>query len=232
MIRSILATGATFLATTLFWTGYCSGQSATNALASLEQSATKTHADWLRLATDLEVRVARVLPCDPVASATIEETTRASSARIVALTAYLNAATEQAVRDTGAARQIQQTQRGLLAASGQERSDTELERAGIESQINNLAESVKKKPSLGPAEDQLKALEALVKERAATVSRTADAEQNALALYDQLVLAMERREKTLRQQVSLLEEERTKWNGYYTARLARARIECSVTGGR
>ncbi|MEP6962860.1 MAG: hypothetical protein ABI995_12330 [Acidobacteriota bacterium] len=213
----------------------CVGQAVVpnvNPLTSLEQAATKTHDDWLRLATGLETRVARVLPCDPSATATIEEATRASAARIVALGAYLKASADQAAQDIDAARKIQEAQRALLATNGQERADTEQERAGIESQINNLAESVKKKASLGPAADQLKNLDAMVQDRANTVSKLSSNEDTTATALNGLLQSLERREKALRQQIPLLEEERTRWNGYYSARMARARIECSVTGGR
>lgn len=112
--------------------------SAQRNLATLEQSAKKAHTDWLRLASNLEVRVARMLPCSPAATAAIEDVSRAARVRIVALTGYAEAAAEQA--------------------------------------------------------------------------------------------ADENRRAALRRQVGELFEERSKWNAYYNARLARARLECSATG--
>lgn len=107
-------------------------------LTTLEQSAKKAHTEWLRLASNLEVRVARMLPCSPAATAAIEDVSRAARVRIVALTDYAEAAAAQA--------------------------------------------------------------------------------------------ADEKRQTAFRQQVGALFEERSKWNAYYSARLARARLECSVTG--
>lgn len=107
-------------------------------LASLEQSAQKAHAEWRRLASNLEVRVARMLPCSPGAITAIQNVERAARVRVIALTEYAEAAAEQA--------------------------------------------------------------------------------------------ADEKRQSALRRQVGELFEERGKWNAYYNARLARARLECSATG--
>ena len=128
------------------------------------------------------------------------------------------------------ARQIRRSEAEYLATFGPERADTEQERAGIESQINNLTESVRRKVSLTVANDELRALEASVRERATLVTEHASATEGSLARYESLALALEKREAALRKQVAALEDERAKWNGYYTARLARARVECSGTG--
>jgi hypothetical protein len=83
---------------------------------------------------------------------------------------------------------------------------------------------------LTAASDELRAIEALVRERANLVTSNASSTEGALKQFEDLALSLEAREEALRKQIPALEDQRTKWNGYYTARLARARIECSVTG--
>jgi chromosome segregation ATPase len=201
-----------------------------SSLSELEQASAIAYSDWFKLASDLDLRLARMLPCDPAAATTIEETGRASTARIVALTAYAKALAEQVSKDAKMARQIQRSETAYLTSVGTERTDTENERAAIDGQLAKLAESVRKKVSLTAASDELRAIEALVRERANLVTSNASSTEGALKQFEDLALSLEAREEALRKQIPALEDQRTKWNGYYTARLARARIECSVTG--
>ena len=199
-------------------------------LAGLEQAALRSHTAWYTVASSLDIRVARMLPCDAAATAAIEEVNQASTVRLVALGTYLEAAAEQAAKDLAAARQIQRNETAYLAGIGTERTDTELERAGIESQINNLADAVRKKVSLTAASDDLKQIEASVRERANLITTNASAAESSLKYFEDFATTLEKREAALRKQAAAIDEERIKWNGYYTARLARARVECSAMG--
>lgn len=208
----------------------CGIACAQGSLNDLEQSAATTQAQWYGLASVLDTRLTRLLPCDAAVTAAIEDTHRASTARLVALSSYAKAVADQAAQDVAMAKQIQRAEAAYVAGIGAERTDTEQERAGIESQINNLAESVRRKVSLTTSSDDLQALEASVRERANLVVNSASTAEAALPRFESLAVALEKREAALRKQVSALEDERTKWNGYYTARLARARVECTGTG--
>jgi hypothetical protein len=199
-------------------------------LVDLEQTAAKTQAQWYGLASVLDTRLTRLLPCDATAITTIEETHRASTARMAAVSAYTKALADQAAQDVATAVQIQSAETDYSTGLGAERTDTEQERAGAETQMRNLAESVRKRVSLTIASDELQALEALVRDRATLVAANSTATEATLPRYASLVQALEKREAALRKQVSALEEERAKWNGYYSARLARARVECSSSG--
>jgi hypothetical protein len=199
-------------------------------LADLDQAATKAHNDWFKLASDLDVRVARMLPCDAQATAAIEETGRAATARIVALTAYTRAAADQAAQDVVMARDIQRVEAARIAGAPADRTDMEAERNAIQSQLTSLGESVRQKLTLTAAFDDLRIIEAMVRDRTNMAATNASAAQSAARLYEDLAKSLEAREVALRKQVTALEDERLRWNGYYTARLARARIECSVTG--
>lgn len=199
-------------------------------LPALEQAALNAHTAWFTLATGLDVRVARMQPCDAAATAAIEEVNRASTARLVALGTYIKAVADQAAKDLATARQIQRAETAYLTSVGTERTDTEQERAGIESQINNLADSVRKKVSLTAASEDLRQIETAVRERANLITTNASAAEGSLKYFEELALALEKRDAAIRRFIASIDEERTKWNGYYTARLARARVECSAMG--
>jgi hypothetical protein len=199
-------------------------------LADLDQAATKAHNNWFKLASDLDVRVARMLPCDAQATAAIEETGRAATARIVAMTAYTRAAADQASQDVTAARDIQRSEAARITGAATDRADMEAERVAIQTQLTNLGESVRKKLTLTAAFDDLRIIEAMVRDRTTMASTNVSASESASKLFEDLAKTLEQREAALRKQVAALEDERLRWNGYYTARLARARIECSVTG--
>lgn len=199
-------------------------------LADLDQAATKAHNDWFKLAADLDVRVARMLPCDAGATAAIEETGRAATARIVALTAYAKAAADQAAQDAATARDIQRSEAERISGAAADRTDTEAERTAIQTQLTNLSESVRKKLTLTAAHDDLRIIDAMVRDRANMLSTSTSASESAAKLFEELATSLEAREAALRKHLTALQDERTRWNGYYTARLARARIECAVTG--
>lgn len=199
-------------------------------LADLDQAATKAHADWFKLASDLDVRVARMLPCDAQATAAIEETGRAATARMVAMTAYTRAAADQAAQDVTVARDIQKNEAARITGASADRADMEAERNAIQAQLSNLGESVRKKLTLTAAFDELRIIEAMVRDRTNLAATSASASDSAAKLFEDLAKSLEQRETGLRKQITALEDERLRWNGYYTARLARARIECSVTG--
>src|SRR4051794_36016523 len=68
---------------------------APSSLPALQQSVSQRTAEWNTLATNLEQRIARLLPCDLQARAAIDEVSRASEARSVALTSYWTVASLQ-----------------------------------------------------------------------------------------------------------------------------------------
>jgi len=124
------------------------------ALAPLEQDVKATETAWANLARELDSKLARLLPCDAAAVKTIQDVSAASQARIAALTAYLKAVADNMAADIVAARNIRDGEQGRLTSIPAERTDTEQERAGIESQLRNLADSVRAKPGLAAAEFQ------------------------------------------------------------------------------
>jgi hypothetical protein len=199
-------------------------------LTDLDQAATKAHNDWFNLASDLDIRVARMLPCDAGATAAIEETGRAATARIIAMSTYARAAADQAAQDATTAREIQRSETARISGAGADRTDMDAERTAVQNQLTNLGESVRKKLTLTAAHDDLRIIEAMVRDRSNMVATSASVSESSLKLFEDLATSLEQREAALRKHLTALQDERTRWNGYYTARLARARIECSVTG--
>jgi len=203
---------------------------AQGTLSDLESTAAKAQEQWFSLASTLDTRLSRMLPCNPAVTTAIEEVQQASTARLAALIDYTKAVAAQASRDVAEARQLQRSQSDALANLKAELADTEQERQGIESQVNALAESVRRRVSLTVASDELKALEASVRERAALAVANVAATDGVQPRFDAFAQALVQRETALAKQVAALENERVKWNGYYSARLGRAMVECTETG--
>ena len=209
---------------------YVVGQ-APAALAPLEQNMKATETAWVNLARDLDNKLARLLPCDAGAASAIQAVSTASQARLAALTAYSNAAANNAAADVVVARNIRDGEQGRAASIPAERTDTEQERAGIESQLRNIADSVRAKPGLASAEFQLKQLETMTRERAALAGKQVADGPGVVEMLNKLIAALEGREAALRQTTTAVTAEVQRWDQYYAARLARTRTECTVTGG-
>jgi len=201
------------------------------ALAPLEQNLKATETAWANLARELDSKLARLLPCDAAAIKTIQDVSAASQARIAALTAYLKAVADNMAADIVAARNIRDGEQGRLTSLPAERTDTEQERAGIESQLRNLADSVRAKPGLAAAEFQLKQLESMTRERATLAAKQSADGPVVVEKLNTLIGALERREAAVRQTAVAAAAENQSWEQYFAARLARTRTECTVTGG-
>ena len=212
------------------WIASAFGQAPT-PLAPLAQNLKTTETAWLTLARDLDSKLARLLPCDAEAARTIQAVNTASQARLAALTAYLKAAADTAAADVATARNIRDGEQSRLSSIPSERTDTEQERAGIESQLRNLTESVRAKPGLVSAEFQLKQLESMTRERVTLAAKQSADGPGVVEMLNKLIAALERREAALRQSGTAVTAEAQRWEPYYTARLARTRTECTVTGG-
>ncbi|MEO5923076.1 MAG: hypothetical protein ABIR70_04545 [Bryobacteraceae bacterium] len=210
---------------------FCCGlASAQSQLSNLEVAAKNTQQQWFSLASTLDARLSRMAPCNVAATAAIDDAQKASGARIASLIAFTQAVADQAATDVAMARQIQRSEEAYALAQKSEFADVEQERAGIAGQATNLAESVRKRVSLTVASDELRGLEASVRERAGLVAANITAGEKAAGSFAALVQALEKREAAVRKQLALLDDERTKWNGYYSARLARTMVECEGTG--
>jgi hypothetical protein len=199
-----------------------------DAAAALRQAADKTAADWDALARTLEPRIARLLPCDPNSRAAVEEVSRASEARLAALTAYLKVAAAKAKDDTEAAKQVLAVQASLAGGWNTERTEADEQGAAIEAQVADLKESMRKRGTLAGAEQVLVEIARMVKERGTKSTDLAARKDVVNALLGDLVVAYQDRQTALEKESAQLDVETARWNAYYTSRLARAALECTV----
>jgi hypothetical protein len=197
-------------------------------LASLRQRAEKTSADWEALAKGLESKIATLLPCDPKSRAAVEDVSRASDARLSALSAYMKAAVAKAKTDTDAAKRVLAAQASISGGWNTERDEAQELRSGIESQVADLKESMRKRGSLSGAEKVLVEIANMVNARAAKAEEQTGHRDTIEALLGDVVIAYQDRQTALEQESSLLDGEIAKWNSYYAARLARATTECAI----
>jgi ABC-type transporter Mla subunit MlaD len=201
-------------------------------LASLAQKVRQKAAQWDALAQGLDASIGRLLPCDPKGPAAIEDVSRASDARLAALADYLQAAAQQAARDTDAATRALASSATLISVLEAEKNEIAQEQAGADGEFANLVESAKTRASLDPLKDAFQEVRSELQKRADLIQQAEIGGQESLApaLRD-LVTAAEAREAAGKDVQVAYEAERARWKAYYAARLARAQIECSAIKG-
>ena len=205
-----------------------SAQAVADPLESLRQLADKASADWQVLAKGLEQKIATLLPCDPKSRAAVEEVSRASDARLSALSAYLKASAAKSKADTEAAKRVLAVQTALSSGWVAEHAEAEEQRATIEAQVADLKESMRKRGSLAAAEQVLVEIANMVKERAAKSEEQASRRESLDSSIGDLVVAYQTRQTALENESALLDAETARWKAYYSARIARAITECAI----
>ena len=198
-------------------------------LTTLEQTAQKRHAEWEALAKDMNDRMARMLPCDPRALAAVTEVSRASEARLAALSDYLRAVSAKAFAETAEARNLLVTEERQAVESRLQRADAGQEQTAVDIQSDALGQSVKRRPSLEGPQKLLAQIAATIHQRATAMEQQTASAEAAVALLRDLVPKFEARDAALREEFAAAESERARWNGYYAARKSRAQIECTIT---
>ena len=201
---------------------------APNPLPALQQSVSQRTAEWNTLATNLEQRVARLLPCDPQARAAIDEVSRASEARSVALTSYWTVASLQSKTQVEAIRRLLAQEEARVGDWVVDASQAQADVASAAALGTSLAASVAQVPALAnPQKDleaiaeQYRSLEKQAQERAAAHGRLVDNLRELLNTSQARQVAIDERVRT----VSV---EGQRWSAYYAARQARAQVECSL----
>jgi DNA repair exonuclease SbcCD ATPase subunit len=197
-------------------------------LDALRKTAEKASADWEALAKGLELKISTLLPCDPRAKAAVEEVSRASEARLAALSTYLKAAAAEAKADTEAAKRVLGAQAALSGGWNTERAEADQQRMAIEAQIADLKESMRKRGSLAAAENVLNEIDTLVKARGTKAEELAGRKDSIEAMLGNLVVAYHDRQAAFEKESALLDAEIPKWNAYYSTRVSRAVTECSI----
>lgn len=197
--------------------------------APLEQTADQRGAEWDKLATALEGKIARMLPCDPRVREALLEVSRASDARLAAVSRYLEMAGAQAKNDLAKARQAVATEQAAAKDLDTERMEAEQQRAAIDGQIGDLSDSAKRREALDGPLKKLEEIRAKVEARIQGAQQEAARRAALIASLQQLASGYEAREKAIAGEISALASETARWDEYYATRVARAGTECSIT---
>ncbi len=200
-------------------------------LAALEQTARQKSTEWDRLAQALDASIRGLLPCDPKAAAAITEVSKASDARIAALSAYLQEAGRQHALQTAAARHMLASVEPLGAELPMEKLDLEQEQLGVRGQTAALSDSAQRRSSFNGAQDALRHIASLEQQRSDAVDSAISHTDATAAAVRGLLTELEGQEAALKETQAAFAAEGARWSAYYSARLARAQTECAITKG-
>ena len=210
------------------------GIASPSALSVLEQTARQKTADWQRMAQGLDAAILQLLPCDPKATTSIMDVSRASDMRSAAILAYLEEAGKQAALQTAAAKRNLDSIQPLAAEFAEDKVDLAQEQAGLNGQIAALTAASggsSPKPAFAAPQAELQKIAALEKQRADSVdSGVAHATPTAMAIQD-LIVRLQAHENAIKETRAAFETEGERWSAYYNARLLRAQTECAATKG-
>ncbi len=196
---------------------------------SLQQNVEKRTSEWDAIANSLEGRIGRLLPCDPRVRGAIDEVSRASEARIVALTEYWLAVSAASKTQTEAVRRLLAQEEAGTTDRKTDQADAEQEKVAMNAQLADLGESAKRLPSLAAAQ---KALDGLAQSSARMATLAAERGQSAERLSQELrdlLAATQARQTAIENAMKALAAEGLRWSGYYASREARAQTECTIT---
>ena len=200
------------------------------ASLDLAQAANARSTEWSTLASGMEQRVARLLPCDPRVRSAIEEVSRASDARFTALAAYWQDVATQSQQQSAAAAKLLAESDARLTAVRDDRADADKEQAYVSQQFADLRQSSAKQWGLSEAVDALGPIALAKREAAARATeREKLAEQSKTSLME-LVRTSEARQAAIEKERQAMTAENNRWREYYAARIARAQTECQLTG--
>jgi chromosome segregation ATPase len=200
-----------------------------SAPSEAAQLAEKTAGEWSALASSLEQRVARLLPCDPRVRSDIEEAARASDARFAALTSYWQEIAKRSNEQAEAARTLIAGNDPRIADWKADRTDSEQEQTRLAAQVADLRESVGQQSALATA---VRVLNGISQSAAAATKQAATREEAAAKLdanLHELTTATEARQAAIENELKALATENSRWSAYYGARVTRAQMECSLT---
>jgi hypothetical protein len=206
----------------------CAQDSGANSLIALQDAAARRTTEWTTLTTSLELRLARLLPCDPRVRMAVDEVARASDTRTAALTSYWNTISIQSKAQMEAIRGLLAREEERGADWTKDKTETEQEVAATSAQATALKASLQQVPALANPQ---KSLESLVETGRVLAGQAQERETNAGLLVDDLrdgLKASQTRQSAIDEQLKSVSAEGQRWSAYYAARQARAQIECSI----
>jgi len=199
-----------------------------NSLARLQENAAKRTTEWNLLATNLEQRLARLLPCDPRVRTSIEEAGRAYDARTVALTSYWTMVSIKSKAQIEAIRGLLAEEEGRAGDWAKDHTEAQLDVATTAAQAAALGPAIRQLPALANPQ---KNLEAIAQMYRTIEGQTQERETSVGQLVDdlrELLKSSQTRQAAIEDQLKAIGTEGQRWSGYYAARQLRAQIECSI----
>jgi chromosome segregation ATPase len=221
----VIAVLAAFLTTSAF-----AQEQPVSPKADAARSAEQKTEQWNVLASTLEQRLARILPCDARVKSAIEEVSRASDVRFAALSASWQEMENRSQEQEQIAAKFAGQNETLLAPWKSERSDAQQAQAALEEHEADLRESARTLAALATA---ARALDGIAADSEAVTKQSTERE-DALAQWsaswNEVVRASKLRDAAIENELKTLANERDRWTAFYAARTARAQMECSLTG--
>jgi len=202
---------------------------APNSLAALQESVAKRTAEWNTLATNLEPRIARLLPCDPRVRTAVDEVSHASDARSIALTSYWTMASIQSKAQIETIRRLLPQEEARAADWSADENEAKVDVALTAAQAASLTSSVRLLPALAKPQQQMEAIAQFYRSLEKLAQDRATGGGPLLDDLRELLTASQARQTAIDQRVTAVSAEGLRWSAYYAARQTRARIECSIT---
>jgi membrane-bound lytic murein transglycosylase len=204
----------------------CGQDAGATSLPALQDAAVKRTAEWNTLTSGLELRLARLLPCDPRVRTAIEETGRASDVRTGALIRYWNLASARSKAQIEAVQGLLKQEEQRTESWAKETTEAQQESDATSAQAAVLKTSLTQVPALSNPQ---KSLESIAENEQVLQRRAQERETSASQLLGDLrtlVQAGQARQSAIDDQTKSVSAEGQRWSAYYAARQARAQIEC------
>lgn len=202
-----------------------------DVLVGLQEAVQQKSTEWETLGGDLENKVAHLLPCDPRVRSAIEDVSRASEARLTALSRYLEAKRAKIKLDGDLLNTITANQESLAAGMKTEAAEAAQVRAAIDAELADLEEGAKVSASLVTPQRAMDDIAASSRERARRLEDESRKSAVTPDLLRSLNKSFQERQAALDHAISALAGVTSRWRDYYAARLARAQVECTIISG-
>ena len=200
-----------------------------NSPAALQDTAAKRSAEWTTLEANLELRLARLLPCDARVRSAIEEVSRAADARTVARTSYWTTISLRSKAQVEAIRGLLAQEEGRAGDWSSDRADAQVDVATTTAQAASLGPSIRQLPALAAPQKSLEAIAQMYRVLETQSEERSSSMGQLVSDLRELLKASQARQAAIEGQLKALGAEGQLWSAYYTARQARAQVECSIT---
>jgi hypothetical protein len=203
--------------------------SGANSPSELQNTAAKRTTEWTTLETNLELRLARLLPCDARVRGAIEEVSRAADARTVARTSYWTTISLKSKTQVESIRGLLAEEEGRAGDWSKDRADAQVDVATTVALAASLGPGIRQLPALAVPQKGLEAVAQMYRVLEAQSEERANNVGQLVSELRELLKASQARQAAIEDQLVAIGTEGQLWSAYYTARQARAQVECSIT---